>query len=271
MTIRKGLAIGLTGAATLLLPALALTGGRTDGPQARDRPNIVLILADDLGIEGVGAYGGESFETPNIDRLAAEGMRFTQAFANPYCTPSRSELLTGRYPFATATAEVIWDYEMHGHQVLDAGEPSFARQLQKAGYSTAIAGKWQLSFLAHQDWVHELGFDTYMLWQIETADGERTTRYHNPHFRRDGRVIADEIADRYGPDVLVDYLIEFIEEKHEHGPFLAYYAALLPHFPWEPTPDSEDQTMPEDERYGDPKFFPDMVARLDMNVGRLLD
>jgi arylsulfatase A len=69
----------------------------------------------------------------------------------------------------------------------------------------------------------------------------------------------------------VDYLIEFMEETHEGGPFLAYYAALLPHFPWVPTPDSEDQTMPDDERYGDPKFFPDMVARLDMNVGRLLD
>lgn len=240
-----------------------------------DKPNILFILADDLGIEGISAYGSDSFKTPNIDRIADEGIMFTHAFANPYCTPSRSELLTGKYPFATNTPRVIWDYDLHGDMILDVSEPSFARQLQQSGYSTAIAGKWQLSFLVHQDWVHEFGFDTYMLWQIVGEDSQRTTRFHAPYYRKDGRILSDEISDRYGPDVLVDYLIDFMESSHKEGPFMAYYTALLPHFPWVPTPDSEDQTMPEHDGVGnfmgDPKFFPDMVHRLDYNVGRLID
>lgn len=252
-------------------------GSVDDGDDGRaQQPNILFILADDLGREGVGAYGSNLFDTPNIDRLAREGMTFTMAFSNPYCTPTRSELLTGRYPFATGTGQVIFDYERHKELVLDTSQPSFARQLKKAGYSTAIAGKWQLSFLSKQDWVHDFGFDTYMLWQIMTDQNERTTRYYNPHYRKDGRVIADEIKHRYGPDVLVDFLIDFMESSRESGrPFMAYYTAMLPHYPWVPTPGSREQQVQDQsdriQGVGIPKFFPDMVMRLDHNVGRLLD
>lgn len=238
------------------------------------RPNIVFILADDLGIDTMSTYGGQTYSTPNIDRLAAEGVRFENVHANPYCTPSRSELLTGRYPFRTGTPRVI--YDMHRHrEFLDPGEhPSFARQLKKVGYKTAIAGKWQLSFLAERDTIRDFGFDTYLCWQIVTVDNQRTTRYYQPHYRRNGEVIADQIKDRYGPEVLCDFLIDFIKENRG-GPFLVYYAAVLPHYPWVPTPDSEDQTMsapelgPPDYK-GEPKFYPDMIAYLDKNVGRLL-
>ena len=240
-----------------------------------DRPNILFILVDDLGRELLSSYGSDDFQTPNIDRIANEGIKFNHFFVNPFCTPSRSELLTGRYPFVTGTTFPIWHYENHNEFVLDVSEPSFARQLQKSGYATAIAGKWQLSFLRTQDWVHDFGFDTYMLWQIVSEEGDRTTRFYNPYYRKDGRVIADEISDRYGPDVLVDYLIEFMDKHRGNKPFMAYYTALQPHFPWIPTPDSEDQTMPEHDGIGnfigDPKFFPDNVHRLDKDVGRLID
>jgi len=241
-----------------------------------DKPNILFILADDLGQEYVGAYGNDLIRTPNIDRLAEEGMMFTNMFVNPYCTPTRSELLTGKYPFRTNTLFPISDYQRHKNYVLDKSEPSFARQLQKAGYKSAIAGKWQLSFLAHQDWLSDFGFDTYMLWQIQTKEGERTTRFHNPYYRNDGKIYDEEIKDRYGPDVLVDFLSDFMEESHQEGkPFIAYYTALLPHFPWVPTPDSKDKNLaPGFSRgndYGIPKFLPDMVQRLDYNVGRLLE
>lgn len=260
-------------ACVVLLTSLTFPGHNTE----KKPPNILFILADDLGRECVSSYGSDIFKTPNIDRLAREGVMFTHAFSNPYCTPTRSELLTGRYPFATNTSRVIYDYKHHKDMVLDVSEPSFARQLQQVGYKTAIAGKWQLSFLAKQDWVHEFGFDSYMLWQIMTDKDERTTRFHNPYFRKDGKVIADEIKDRYGPDVMVDYLIDFMKESHKEGkPFMAYYTSLLPHFPWVPTPDSEDQTIPGDVGSqevvrGNPKFFPAMVDRLDHQVGRLMD
>lgn len=240
------------------------------------KPNILFILADDLGQEGVSAYGGSLIKTPNIDRLADEGMMFTNMFVNPYCTPTRSELLTGRYPFRTNTLFPISNYERHKNDVLDKSEPSFARQLRKAGYKTAIAGKWQLSFLAHQDWLNDFGFDTYMLWQIQTKEGERTTRYHHPYYRSDGKILNEEIKDRYGPDVLIDFLSDFMETSHREGkPFMAYYTAMLPHFPWVPTPDSKDKNLTTGFSrgidYGIPKFYPDMVSRLDHNVGRLLD
>ncbi|TVR18704.1 MAG: hypothetical protein EA391_02025 [Balneolaceae bacterium] len=241
-----------------------------------DPPNILFIMADDLGLEYVSAYGNNLIKTPNIDRLADEGMLFTHMFVNPTCTPTRSELLTGRYPFRTNTIFPIFDYQRHKDNILDVSEPSFARQLQEAGYKTAIAGKWQLSFLAHQDWLNEYGFDNYMLWQIQTEEGERTTRFHNPYYRNDGVVIHEEIKDRYGPDVLVEFLSDFMEESHREGkPFMAYYSALLPHFPWVPTPDSKDQILrtgfSRGIDYGIPKYFPDMVQRLDYNVGRLLE
>lgn len=242
----------------------------------QEKPNILFILADDLGQEYVSAYGNDLIKTPNIDRLADEGMMFTNMFVNPYCTPTRSELLTGKYPFRTNTLFPISDYQRHKNDVLEKSEPSFARQLQKAGYKTAIAGKWQLSFLAHQDWLSDFGFDTYMLWQIQTKEGERTTRFHNPYYRNDGKIYDEEIKDRYGPDVLVDFLSDFIEESHQEGkPFIAYYTALLPHFPWVPTPDSKDKNLAtgfsRGNDYGIPKYFPDMVQRLDYNVGRLLE
>jgi arylsulfatase A len=243
----------------LLIAALLLCSAFTASAQAPSSdesagsapPNILFILADDLGLEGVSSYGGALVETPNIDRLADEGMTFTHMFVNPYCTPTRSELLTGRYPFATNTLFPIWDYERHKNDVLDVAQPSFARQLKQAGYRTAIAGKWQLSFLSKQDWVHDFGFDTYQFWQLMDADNQRTTRYHNPYYRRDGEVIHDEIKDRYGPDVTMDFLTDFMRRSRDEGrPFLAYYTALLPHYPWVPTPDSKDQTVPDNNLHG---------------------
>jgi arylsulfatase A len=255
-------------------PVASADGAPEDDSTRATSPNILFILADDLGLEGVSAYGGELVETPNIDRLAREGMTFSHMFVNPYCTPTRSELLTGRYPFKTDTLFPIWDYERHKNDVLDVSQPSFARQLNQAGYRTAIAGKWQLSFLSRQDWVHDFGFDTYQFWQLMDDENQRTTRYHNPYYRRDGKVIHSNIEDRYGPDVMVEFLSEFIRDSAEEGqPFMAYYTALLPHYPWVPTPKSKDQEVPENNLRGrgTPKFYPDMIRRLDYNVGRLVD
>lgn len=240
------------------------------------RPNILVILADDLGIESLSSYGGASHKTPNLDKLASQGMRFTNCFSNPTCSPSRATLLTGRYSFLHGMKEVIWDPKKHSKSFVNpATQPSFARQLKSAGYATAIAGKWQLSFLHQRDQINAFGFDQYQCWQIFDAKEQRTTRFHKPHFNRNGKVIANEIADQYGPDVDVDFLVDFIKASHaEEKPFLAYHTSLLPHFPWVPTPDSKDQSYrPESNdntQKGDPGFFPDMVTYLDKCVGRLL-
>ncbi|MFN3165535.1 MAG: sulfatase-like hydrolase/transferase [Phycisphaeraceae bacterium] len=257
-------------AALLLLAAgcSATTKARADRP-----PNLLVILADDLGIECLSVYGGLDHHTPNLDRLAAQGMVFDLCFSAPYCSPSRASLLTGRYPFDHGVREVIWDVNRHSDLYLSPDQPSFARQLKQAGYATAIAGKWQLAFLHQRNHVHDFGFDRYQCWQIFDDAGNKTRRFHEPHLIRDGEIVHDTIKDRYGPDVNARFLIEFMQQNAEDNtPFLAYYTCLLPHFPFVPTPDSEDQAYrpPTATHKGDPRYFPDMVAYLDTLVGRLM-
>tara|TARA_R110002096_G_scaffold233764_1_gene423883 strand:+ start:2203 stop:3546 length:1344 start_codon:yes stop_codon:yes gene_type:complete len=260
---------------TIVMLSIFALGGNGETTQAVEvrKPNIVVIVADDLGIECLSAYGGKSYTTPNLDKLATQGMRFTHAFSNPLCSPSRATLLTGRYNFLNGVPIVIFNPEKHSETFLHTDQPSFPRHLKKAGYRTAIAGKWQLSFLDLKNEVSDFGFDEYQLWQLFGADGEKTRRFHHPHFNRNGKIIADEIDGRFGPDVNVEFLMDFMAENAESGqPFLAYYTCLLPHYPWVPTPDSKDQNDPVKvgTDKGDTKFFPDMVEYLDKNVGRLM-
>ena len=257
----------------VLLISWMAAAGRDDAVAEESRPNIVVILADDLGIECLATYGGTSYETPNLDRLATQGMQFTHAFSNPLCSPSRAKLLTGRYSFRNGVPIVIYDPQRHADTFLRTDQPSFARQLKQAGYATAIAGKWQLSFLDRRNEVREFGFDEYQLWQIFAADGKKTRRFHQPHLNRNGTVIADQIKHRYGPEVNVEFLLDFMKSKAQtKQPFLAYYTCLLPHYPWVPTPDSDDQNDPvkTGTDKGNTKFFPDMVKYLDKNVGRIM-
>lgn len=236
------------------------------------KPNIVVILADDLGIECLSSYGG-NHKTPNIDKLATHGMLFTHCFSNPYCSPSRASLLTGRYPFKNGLKRVLFDPKGQENTYLHSDQPSFARQIKQAGYTTAIAGKWQVAFLHQRNTIRDFGFDQYQCWQIFRDDDTRTRRFITPHFNRNGVVIADEIKDRFGPDVNVEFLIDFIKTNAStNKPFLAYYTSLLPHWPWVPTPDSKDQDyeLPEGKPKGNPKYFPDLVTYLDKNVGRIM-
>ncbi len=235
-------------------------------------PNVLLILADDLGVECLSAYGGTSHQTPSIDRLVKEGMRFTHCFSNPLCSPSRAQLLTGRYPFQNGL-KVVLHSQSQENIYLRPSQPSVVRQLKQHGYATQLVGKWHVSLEHKHDTIREFGFDHSQTWQIFDQTGDKTTRYWNPYLKRDGRVIADDIKGRYGPDVDLEVSLDFIRSSAEtHTPFLAWYATCLPHYPWEPTPDSLDQTYraPEVGHKGDPKYFPDMVAYLDKQIGVIL-
>ena len=114
-----------------------------------NRPNIILIMADDLGYECLSCDGSQTYQTPNLDTLALSGMRFEQCYAQPLCTPSRVQIMTGRYNFR--------NYKMFGF--FDIEEVTFANLLKEAGYATCIAGKWQLS--NGLEGPHLAGFDDY--------------------------------------------------------------------------------------------------------------
>ena len=236
----------------------------------RDTPNIVLIFSDDLGIEALNAYGGHDVRTPHIDKLAEDGMVFTHCFANPACSPSRAEIMTGTYPRFAGIKHVLakWSDDTY----LDPKQfNSFANQLKKVGYATAIAGKWNVSWLERNDTVKAFGFDEHCLWQMFDRNGNKRSRYYEPHFRIDGKVEEDAIAERFGPDVLADFMIDFMK-RNKDGPFLIYYPALLAHTPYIRVPgNAVTSRLPDSEQKNGPECFPEMVEYLDKNVGRLLN
>ena len=226
-------------------------------------PNIVLIMADDMGYECIGANGGSSYATPNIDRLAGEGMRFEHCYANPACTPSRVQIMTGRYN--------VYNYTRFAQ--LKRGETTFAHLLGKVGYATCIVGKWQLG--QTRDAPQHFGFEESLLWQHTRSNfsnaTQTDTRYENPQLERNG-LEENYSAGEFGPDLIVDYIGEFIE-AHKNEPFLIYYPMLLPHSPFVPNPDSADWNpdSPGAKRGSmDPAYFDDMVRYTDKMVGRVM-
>jgi arylsulfatase A len=245
----------------LALSVVSWTGILAAGEE-ENRPNILLILADDLGYECVGVNGGESYKTPNLDRLTETGMRFDHAYAQPLCTPTRVQLMTGQ---SNARNYV-------GFGKLDPKSPTFANILQKAGYKTAMVGKWQLG--KNPDHPRKAGFNEHLLWQHTQPrmDAEKAdTRYGNPVLERDGRPIAAPEGS-YGPDLTLEFACDFMS-RHKDGPFLLYYSDILPHCPQVPTPDSAAWASANDrskDYKGDIQYFDDMVAHMDKNVGRLM-
>ncbi len=229
----------------------------------RERPNFLFIMADDLGKEWLSGYGSECHRTPNLDRLAAEGMRFENFYVTPLCTPTRHVLLTGRYPFRTGWT-VHHDAPRWGGQYFDwRREITFARVLRAAGYATAIAGKWQINDLrAQPDALREHGFDEHCMWPgFETGNPPSAERYWDPFIQENGRRGTREGA--FADDVFVEFLIDFIT-RHKDRPFLAYYPMALPHTPFTSTPGNRDT-----KQKGIP-LFPGMVDYVDALVGRLV-
>jgi len=258
-------------------------------------PNILLILLDDVGVEAFSSYtgnpvntaDGQSIETPAIDTLSANGIRYLQAHSTPLCTPTRVQLLTGKYSYR--------NYRAFGY--LDASEHTVAQLLRQNGYRTAIAGKWQLSWLGDHSSRHsdgsgilptgtteatgitpavmrqDYGFDTYLLWYLNYSETQKGSRYWEPKIEEpspDGMssVEIPTTAADYGPDLFAAKIKSFITESAGDGvPFFAYYPMALPHDPWVSTPDSAttQKTVSEEE------YFDDNVEYADRIVGELID
>jgi len=244
--LRQAVATGLGAAA---IPRLARAA------DSAKRPNIVLIMADDLGYECIGANGGTSYKTPVLDKLAAEGIRFQHCYAQPLCTPSRAKIMTGMYN--------VRNYVKFGS--LDRKQTTFAHLLKSAGYATCIVGKWQLG--KEPDAPRHFGFDESCLWQHT----RRPSRYASVGLEVNGKPV--DYPGKYGPDVVSDFACEFMAE-HKDTPFLVCYPMILTHCPFEPTPDSDDwdpASKGSKSYKGDAKYFGDMVTYMDKIVGKLVD
>lgn len=238
LAVRVSIAIALTAAAVAAEP----------------KPNVILIMADDLGFETIGVNGGTSYRTPVLDRLAATGARFTQCYAQPLCTPTRVQLMTGQ--------SNVRNYINFG--TMDPTLTTFGHHFQRAGYRTGIAGKWQLG--QAKDLPQKLGFHESYLWQHT----RRPPRYANPGLEHNA-VELDFTKGEYGPDLVNGFVHDFIT-RHKDEPFFVYYPMILTHSPYQPTPDSktwDPKAVGEQVNHAD-AHFGDMVAYMDKLIGKLV-
>ncbi len=231
-------------------------------PTNSTKPNIIFIMADDLGYEALACNGNDINKTPNLDRLAREGMRFTHAYATPLCTPTRVQVMTGKYNHRNYI----------GFGLLDKNQMTFGDLLTSAGYETAVAGKWQLLGNEKQQklaggkigsYPNEVGFDNYCLWQVETLG----SRYKDPTITH--TTGTETYPGQYGPDIISDFAVSFIEENRDK-PFFLYYPMILTHAPYEPTPDTPGFQTLGGKESKDNKYFPDLVAYMDKTVGKVV-
>ena len=232
--------------------------------QAADvKPNIIFIMVDDMGRDWISSYGA-SHPTPNVDRLAAQGIRFENCWCAPICTPTRMELLTGQYPFRTGWVR-HHDVPRWGGKGFDWEKfTSFARVVKKAGYTTAIGGKWQINDFRKQPGALKLhGFDEHCVWTgWETGNAPPSSkRYWDGYIMTNGK----REVHKHGSEAVNDFLIDFIR-RNKKRPFLAYYPMMLVHGPFLPTPLNRDKA-PE----GKTALYAGMVTYMDHLVGKLVD
>ena len=253
-------------------------GQLMDAAAGKKKPNVILIMADDVSWEAFSCYGGEDYKTPNIDKMAAEGIRFAHCYSTPLCTPSRVKIMTGKYNFR--------NYTHFGY--LNPKEKTFGHMMKQAGYKTAIGGKWQLNGIYNPKIFkncydnmrpRKFGFDEHCLWQV-TMEKRQGERFWNPCLETNGKITTSQYnKGKYGPDIISDYLCDFIERKKDQ-PFFVYYPMVLVHDPFLPTPDSiKGPYNPKPKVKGkkakrntaeEKKNFVAMVEYMDKIVGKII-
>ncbi len=195
------------------------------------KPNILVILADDLGKEGLSFYGNPVHSTPNLDRMASEGMVYTNMFVEPNCSPTRAAFLTGEHPWKTGIDHVISEGE---NTCLDPYLPNVARTLSEAGYTTAAAGKWHVcgTFLDNLAHPWQVGFDGYALLGRQSHENNVYERYFDPLVvYKDAGVPFVELVQEtaFSPDLFASWISGFIQTSPE--PWFVYWAMNLVHDP----------------------------------------
>ncbi len=252
----------------LLLVFLVLLA--TAAARAR-APNVILIMADDLGYECLRCNGGTSYDSTLLDNLAKQGMRFTHCYSQPVCTPSRNKIMTGR-----SNAR---NYREFG--LLDPDEITFGNLMKQAGYKTCIAGKWQLSGGSSGDGASpkSCGFDESCMWAYthnlpenvkHTGGWEKpgkTSRYWHPSIIQNEKYRPTTIDD-YGPNIFTQFILDFMSENRDR-PFFAYYPMALTHGPFLPTPHSKDFAA-ADKFKTNTRYMGDMIKYTGHCVDRIV-
>jgi arylsulfatase A-like enzyme len=243
---------------------------------ASSRPNILFILADDLGYADVSCYGRRDFTTPNIDRIAAEGLRFTQAYANSaVCTASRVALMTGRYQYRLAVGlEEPLSTRAPRKIGLPADHPTLPSLLKKAGYQAALIGKWHLGRLPDFGPLQS-GYDYFFGFRSGAVD--YFTHKSGPATTDTDDLWEDDVNIRrtgYLTDLLGARAVDLVETYAGTGrSFLISLHFSAPHWPWEaPGDEAESQRLQNLFHYdgGTQRTYQRMIQQMDLQIGRVL-
>jgi len=275
MTILKNLT-GLCAIVSLCIGMTISTTTAADQP-----PNLIVIMADDLGAHELGCYGHPAHRTPRLDAMARSGVMFRTCYSTPICHPTRFQIMTGQYPHHNGVYQFAG--RPGGPKTAEEDDISlrltFAQPLKKAGYVTCQVGKWQLSG-QHPTLIRECGFDEYCMWAYkhnlpegaehvgawENNQG-KTARYWEPSIVANGKYRKPAVGD-YGPDIFADFAIDFIE-RNRKKPFFVYFPMALTHSPYWPTPDN---LRPGMEKHKSSKTnWQANVEYTDKIVGRIVD
>lgn len=247
------------------------------------QPNIVFILMDDFGYGDLGCYGGKDIRTPNIDRIAAEGLRFENFYSNaPVCTPTRCGFITGRWQqrvgfeyamgygaesFVKRDGQWVKSDDFHGFG-LPTTQPSIAKFLKAAGYATGAFGKWHLGMKDEFNPLHH-GFDEFFGEMLGHCDYYKHDYYDGTHALRDG-LQSVRRDGQYLTDMLNERAVKFIRD-HAQQPFFLYVPHLAVHAPWQAPDKPQTPFVTKETMYvGTREVYRAMVERVDLGVGLML-
>ncbi len=242
----------------LLVPLPASIAGASE-----EKPNIVFIMADDLGNADLG-YRGSDIRTPNIDRLANEGVRLENFHGMPVCTPSRAALMTGRYPMRYGLQTlVIFPSHSYG---LPTDERTLPQALKEAGYRTMMVGKWHLGHAEKKFWPQNRGFDYFYGNLVGEVDYFTKSRGGVVDWQRNGKFFTEK---GYYTTLIGDEAVRLINQQNKDKPFFLYFASLAPHAPYQATKADQDRyasTIKDPTR----RTYAAMITSLDDQVGRMV-
>lgn len=233
------------------------------------RTNIIYIMTDDMGYGDLGGYGRKDYTTPNLDKLAAQGIKFVNAYsAGPLCTPTRTAFMTGRYPARTPVGliEPLTGNKNDTAFGLTPDYPSLAGLLKMAGYQTALIGKWHLGSLAQHSPVKN-GFDYFFGFRSGASDyishkgdGKKHDLYEND---------LPVYPEGYLTELFSQKAIAFIKQKHDK-PFFLYLSYNAPHWPWQGPDDKPYADTANFRNGGSPAIYAAMMKSLDDGVGSIM-
>ncbi|MGB2862181.1 MAG: arylsulfatase, partial [Sedimentisphaerales bacterium] len=265
------------GGALAAMPFSGCESGLAGSKKTAKQPNIIFIMADDLGYGDLGSYGQKEIKTPNIDELAVEGIRFTDCYAgSTVCAPSRSVLMTGQHTGHTRVRNNMG--KTGGTLVVDNGSPqrrvpleaedfTVAEVLKQAGYVTGITGKWGLAEPNTDGVPTRQGFDEWLGY----LNQRRAHTYYPPYlWRNEEKMMLKANAGgrrgQYSHDMFTEFALDFVR-RHKAGPFFLYLPYTIPHAKYE-IPSTEpytDKSWPDDA-----KVHAAMITRMDADIGRMM-